>query len=117
MRSKDAKDFEYITRNYIDAGNLDRVYSGEDSDISESDDPDYELMSARLLGRDVAVILNPESKVYIQKILEMETGEQDSYKFIEDMRQGDFIRRDDFDERLELIEAFKLGFIERLYFH
>ena len=117
LRSKDAKDFEYITRNYIDAGNLDRVYSGKDSDMSESDDPDYELISARLLGRDVAVILNPEAKEYIQKILERETGEQVSYKFIEDMRQGDFIRRDDFDERLELIEAFKLGFIERLYFH
>ncbi|MDY6793636.1 MAG: nucleotidyl transferase AbiEii/AbiGii toxin family protein [Thermodesulfobacteriota bacterium] len=113
-RSKDAKDFEYIARNYIDAGNLERVYSGEDSDILEIEDADYELMSARLMGRDVSVILNPESKDYILKILETETGEQKSYKFIEDMRQGNYINRDDFDERFKLLEAFKQGFVERL---
>ena len=113
-RSKDAKDFEYIARNYIDAGNLERVYSGEDSDISEIEDADYELMSARLMGRDVSVILNPEAKDYILKILETETGEQKSYKFIEDMRQGNYINRDDFDERFKLLEAFKQGFVERL---
>jgi len=113
-RSKDAKDFEYIARNYIEAGNLERVYSGEDSDISEMDDADYELMSARFMGRDVSVILNPEAKKYIMKMLEAETGEQKSYKFIEDMRQGDYLHRDDFDERLKLLEAFQQGFIERL---
>jgi len=113
-RSKDAKDFEYIARNYIDAGNLERVNDGKDSDISEIDDADYELMSARLLGRDVSVILNPEAKDYILKILETETGEQESYKFVEDMRQGNYIHRNDFDERLKLLEAFKQGFIERL---
>ena len=86
---------------------------GEDSDISEMDDADYELMSARLMGRDVSVILNPEAKKYIMKMLEAETGEQKSYKFIEDMRQGDYIHRDDFDERLKLLEAFQKGFIER----
>ena len=113
-RSKDAKDFEYIALNYIDAGNLERVYSGKDSDISEIDDADYELMSARLMGRDVAEILNFEAKDYILKILETETGEQKSYKFIEDMRQGNYIHRNDFDMRLKLLESFKQGFIERL---
>jgi predicted nucleotidyltransferase len=113
-RSKDAKDFEYIARNYIDAGNLERVYSGKDSDISEIEDADYELMSARLMGRDVSEILNLEAKDYILKILETETGEQKSYKFIEDMRQGNYIERNDFDMRLKLVESFKQGFIERL---
>lgn len=113
-RSKDAKDFEYIALNYIDAGNLERVYSGKDSDISEIEDADYELMSARLMGRDVAEILNFEAKDYILKILETETGEQKSYKFIEDMRQGNYIHRNDFDMRLKLLESFKQGFIERL---
>ena len=90
------------------------MYSGKDSDISEIDDADYELMSARLMGRDVSVILNPEAKGYILKLLETEIGEQESYKFIEDMRQGNYIHRNDFDERLKLIEAFKQGFVERL---
>ena len=113
LRSKDARDFEYITRNYIEADNLERVYSGADSDISEGNDPDYELMSAKLLGRDVAKISNPAAKEYIKKILNEETGEQDRYKFIEDMRQGYVFRREDFAERLKLMESFKLGFLER----
>lgn len=113
LRSKDARDFEYIARNYIEADNLERVYSGADSDISEGDDSDYELMSARLLGRDVAIILNPAAKEYIEKILNEETGEQDRYKFIEDMRQGYVFRREDFEEKLKLMKSFKLGFLER----
>ncbi len=62
FRSKDAKDFEYIMRNYIDTGNYERVYDGEESDLLKVDDPDYEGISARLLGRDVATILTLDSK-------------------------------------------------------
>jgi predicted nucleotidyltransferase len=113
MRSKDAQDFEYIMLNYIEAGNVDRVYSGEDADISEGDASDFNLMSARLLGRDVATILTSDSKDYIFKILGEETGEQKRYKFIEDMRRGGILGRDNFEERLKLIEAFSKGFLER----
>ena len=111
-RDKDAKDIVLIMRNYIDAGNSDRIYDGADSDILEGDDADYELMSARLLGRDVAGILKPESKEYILKILNEETGEQDHYKLAVDMRQGPYYSSDDFDVNLSLLEAFKKGFLD-----
>jgi predicted nucleotidyltransferase len=114
LRNKDAKDLEYIMRNYIEAGNFERVYGGEESDLTENENPDYELMSARLLGRDVVAMLSPESKEYILKILNGETGEQNRYKFIEDMRKGDSFIQDVFEERLNLLEAFKAGFLERL---
>jgi predicted nucleotidyltransferase len=114
FRSKDAKDFEYIMRNYIDAGNYERVYDGEESDLLKVDDPDYEGISARLLGRDVATILTLDSKEYILQIVNKETGEQDRYKFIEDMRQGSSFSSDEFEARLTLMEAFKKGFLERL---
>ncbi len=109
-RRKDARDFEYIMQNYIDAGNFERVYSGEESDILEDD---YEVMSAKLLGRDMATILTPTSKDYILKILDDETGEQDRYRFIEDMRAGFTFIRDDFEVRIKLMEAFKTGFLGR----
>jgi predicted nucleotidyltransferase len=114
MRSKDATDFEYIMRNYIDAGNYERVYEGEESDLLKVDDPDYEGISARLMGRDVATILSLDSKEYILQIVNKETGEQNRYKFIEDMRQGSSFSSDEFEARLTLMEAFKKGFLERL---
>ncbi len=112
-RKKDVGDFEFILRNYIDAGNFERIYGGIESDILEADDPDYELMGARLLGRDVADILSPDSRKYIINILDAETGEQDRYRFVEDMREGYAFVEDDFKARLALLEAFKVGFIER----
>ena len=114
-RNKDAKDLKLIMLNYIEAGNLERIYDGEDSDISEGAAADYELMSARLLGRDVATMAMPESKKYILKILNEETGEQDNYKLAVDMRRGPSYTRNDFDTNLNLLEAFKKGFLDKEY--
>jgi len=111
-RNKDAKDLKFIMLNYIEAGNFERIYDGEDSDILEGDEADYELMSARLLGRDVATIITPESKEYILKILNEETGEQGHYKLAVDMRQSPFYGSNDFDANLNLLEAFKNGFLD-----
>lgn len=112
-RNKDAKDLVFIMRNYIDAGNSERIFDGKDSDILEGDASDYELMSARLLGRDVAAIITPESKKYIVKILNEETGEQDHYKLAVDMRQGPSYISNDFEAKLNLLEAFKKGFLDK----
>jgi predicted nucleotidyltransferase len=112
-RNKDAKDLKLIMLNYIEAGNLERIYDGEDSDISEGAAADYELMSARLLGRDVATIMMPESKKYILKILNEETGEQDNYKLALDMRRGPSHTSNDFDANFNLLEAFKKGFLDK----
>lgn len=111
-RNKDAKDLKFIMLNYIEAGNLERIYDGEDSDILEGAAADYELMSARLLGRDVATITTPESKEYILKILNEETDEQDNYKLAVDMRRGPSYTSNDFDTNLNLLEAFKKGFLD-----
>jgi len=111
-RNKDAKDLKFIILNYIEAGNFERIYDGEDSDILEAAAADYELMSARLLGRDVAAITMPESKKYILKILNEETGEQDNYKLAVDMRRGPSYTSNDFDTNLNLLEAFKNGFLD-----
>ena len=114
-RNKDAKDLKFIMLNYIEAGNLERIYDGEESDISEGAAADYELMSARLLGRDVAAITMPESKKFILKILNEETGEQDNYKLALDMRRGPSYTSNEFDTNLNLLEAFKKGFLDKEY--
>lgn len=112
-RTSDARDLELITRNYIEAGNMERVYDGKEADISEDENFDYELASARLLGRDLASILNPVTKEKILKIFKKETGEQTRYRLVEDMRRGYPHFRNDFEEKLNLLEALKKGFSER----
>jgi predicted nucleotidyltransferase len=114
-RNKDAKDLKFIMQYYIEAGNFERIYDGEDSDILGGAAEDYELMSARLLGRDVATITTPESKEYILKILNEKTNEQDSYKLAVDMRRGPSYTSNDFDKNLNLLEAFKNGFLDKEY--
>ena len=54
-----------------------------------------------------------DSKKYIINILDAETGRQDRYRFVEDMREGYAFVEDEFKARLALLESFKAGFIER----
>jgi predicted nucleotidyltransferase len=110
-RSKDAKDLDFIMRNYIYAGNEERVYD-EESDLFEREDIDYEYMSSRLLGRDIALMSEPKTKDKIRNILNHQTGEQNRYKMVEDMMNSVF--RDDFEEKLNLLEELKKGLLERL---
>lgn len=69
-RSKDASDLFLIIRHYLEAGNLDRLFE-EESDLIE-DNYDYNLASARLLGRDVRNISSPTTKTKLIEILKRE---------------------------------------------
>jgi predicted nucleotidyltransferase len=107
-RSRDALDLALIMRKYVDAGNLERFYE-EESDIVEIENFDFEIGSARLLGRDIAATFRRETSQAILEILERETGEQHRYRLVEDMLSGD-----DFEEKLQQLEALKVGIIDRL---
>jgi len=110
-RKKDAVDLEFIMKNYIYAGNEDRVFK-EDSDLLKGKILDYELVSARLLGRDVAAISKPDTKLIIQGIVELETTKGD-YKLVTDMIASKFHfsdNDDSFEESLSLLMEFKAGF-------
>jgi len=112
-RDRDAKDIIFIMRNYLDAGNLERLYNKE-VDIVEKSGSDYDRFGARLLGRDIASITHTKTLEIILKILERETGEQDRYRLVEDMRDKISALGDDFDERLKLLEELKAGILDRL---
>ena len=59
-RNKDAIDLEFMMRNYINAGYLERFYD-EGSDIINENGFDFEVASARFLGRE-AVKMNDQLK-------------------------------------------------------
>lgn len=111
-RKKDAKDLDLILRKYIEAGNEDRIYSGDASDLLEDPDFDYELASAQLLGRDLAFILKPKTKKVIIEILNRETGHQSNFKLIQDMVRSIFGIQESLEEQLRLITFFKKGLAE-----
>jgi len=111
-RSKDAVDFEFLMRNYIFAGNEERLYDQE-SDLLDDDDFDYEFASARLMGRDTASISGPGTKRAIRNILMQQTGNHRRYLLVEDMTRSNVVFKNNFEETLGLLEKFKNGFMER----
>lgn len=85
-RSRDALDILYIIKNYIEAGNMDRLQS-EHSDLV-NDQFDFELTGAILLGRDITEIANPQTLQLLVNILEEEIKNNGNSKFISDMMIG-----------------------------
>jgi len=114
-RDKDAKDLCFIIRNYLDAGNEERLFE-EEIDIidklKESGDVDYLKAGARMLGRDIAVIAVPDTKRKVEEILERETGEKERYRLVEDMIDISLESSSDFEEYLESLEQLKLGLFD-----
>jgi predicted nucleotidyltransferase len=69
--AKDAKDLKFILSEYLRAGNEERLESGEHSDLlDEGTFVSVELTSARLLGRDLALLLTGQSRQAVVEILE-----------------------------------------------
>lgn len=83
-------------------------------DLLESNDFDYIKIGVRLLGRDIAKMITPETKKEIFKILNKETGNQDRYRLIEDILRSDIGRNSDFENVLGLLEELKTGILERI---
>ena len=53
--------------------------------------------------------------MYVPKIiLNRETGEQDRYRLVGDMMESRASFKNDFDEKLQLLEELKIGIVERL---
>jgi predicted nucleotidyltransferase len=85
-RSRDALDISYIIKNYIEAGNMDRLQSEHDDLITEQFD--FELTGATLLGRDISKIARLATLEYLIHMLEEEIKNGSNSKFIFDMLIG-----------------------------
>jgi predicted nucleotidyltransferase len=85
-RSRDALDISYIIKNYIEAGNMDRLQSEHTDLITEQFD--FELTGATLLGRDISKIAKLATLEYLINMLEEEIKNGSDSKFISDMMIG-----------------------------
>lgn len=110
-RGKDATDLVFLLRNYLAAGQTDRL-AEHHSDLLDNDF-DFEPAGARLLGRDIANMVSATTKQVLHEILSAETGEQKHYRLVEAMTN----RQDGqhFENNLVLLNALYLGFNEKLH--
>jgi predicted nucleotidyltransferase len=111
-RNQDAKDLHFIIKNYLDAGNSTRLYE-ENRDIIEEKDFDYDLSSARLLGRDIAKITDESSLKEILNVLENETNDFSDYNLARDIMTAIYdYDSNEFKELIKLLQSLKKGIVE-----
>lgn len=108
-RSRDALDILYIIKNYIEAGNIDRLKSVH-SDLLD-DQFDFELSGSILLGRDIAGLANHSTLETLNGILNEEIKSGENSKLISDMIIGTgFLSKSD-DLKKHLLKLIKNLFI------
>jgi predicted nucleotidyltransferase len=111
-RSKDAPDLFLIMRHYLDAGNLDRLFD-EGSDIVDEGNYDYDLASARFLGRDIVTISSQATKAKLIEILEKEANSNQGHKIALNILQSDFYRSESYERVVEHFKALLEGLAEQ----
>ena len=110
-RGSDARDLLLLMGIYLDAGNQERLWEEEKDLVGENFD--YVRAGSRLLGRDIAKILSPDTKKAVLKILDDETAEQNRYRLVENMMDRK-TERVNFEDVLQLLEDLKKGILERI---
>lgn len=111
-RRRDPQDIWFIIQNYLDAGNVERLYEsgGADTDLM-NDDFDYVRTGAELLGRDVGRMLNERTGQIVSGILSEENENAGLYKFAEVIAGSDGFYGE-FEEIVNVLQKLKNG-IER----
>jgi predicted nucleotidyltransferase len=105
-RGKDAIDLFLIMKNYLDAGNLDRLI---EKAIDLFEEKDYELASSCFLGRDIGDIATPETKAILVEILERELNSKQGHNIVIDVMQSDSYRNQSYERIVEYFEALLKG--------
>jgi predicted nucleotidyltransferase len=110
-RMRDIQDIWLILKKFLDIGNEDRLYN-EHIDLLDEPDFDLDLAAARLLGRDVAVLLTTKTRPIVMQTL----SENDPVKGLNRMigivdRSEN--RPDDISDRVKkVLLAFRHGLTE-----
>jgi predicted nucleotidyltransferase len=111
-RSRDAIDLAHILERYLDADNYGRLLEAH-MDLVEIEGFDYVRAGARLLGRDIASIGEPETIGRIREILAKETADQGHDRLIQAMMAGrgvsDEERKNRFGELLGQLRQLLMG--------
>jgi predicted nucleotidyltransferase len=107
-RDRDAKDFKEIMYNYLEIYPSGSVYSAYPDIAGE----DYELISARVLGRDMRAIAGPTIQQQLIEFLERERNPAGALKFILQMQSGFMNREEKIEKDIMMLDATHNGFMD-----
>jgi predicted nucleotidyltransferase len=102
---KDAYDLQFIIKHYLDAGNHDRLWE-EFSQWADSENFDYEIAGARMLGNDAGALLEAAGRDRIAAMLLSQTSEDTNGLLALEMN------RNDPERAMEILRALCVGFLE-----
>lgn len=108
-RIRDLQDIWFMMKNYLEAGNEERIY--EDGDLLNDEDFDLRTVGARFLGRDIVPLLNAPTKGIIFKHLAED--EKGSIHIAETTARVEKIFDDQLPEVMEMFRQLKLGISEK----
>jgi len=112
---RDAQDLGLIMKHYLDAGNQDRVYS-EQGDCFDllNQEFDYDKASARVLGRDVGVLLTENSRLVVERVLLKQAEEGEAGPLVLAMVRNDANYHGDSEVASVILEELWRGMSDRL---
>jgi predicted nucleotidyltransferase len=84
LRRKDAEDLLFIMKEYVHAGNEQRLYLS-DADLLAGVNYSFEEASPRLLGRDIRGIVTSQTRSALLKILDAELADDSQFRLLSDM--------------------------------
>jgi predicted nucleotidyltransferase len=107
-RRKDAEDLLFLMKEYVHAGNEQRLYLS-DADLFAEVNFAFDEASPRLLGRDIRRIVTPETRSVLVKILDAETADDSQFRLLSDMTRAG-LREESSQERiLQLLGQLNAG--------
>lgn len=110
-RIKDAADIFLIMGKYLDAGNTDRLFE-EGLDLVEDNGYDYEISSARFLGRNIARISTKATKTKLIEILGREAKARQGHRIAMDVLISKSVPRLSYDQITQYFSSLLKGIVE-----
>lgn len=110
-RRRDAEDLLFVMQNYEEADNFARLYDHE-QDLLKEERFEAQVACIRLLGRDMAMIADPDTLRAVRAILDGETAEHSQYRLVADMVRSTPDLNDKFKKVLFQVEKLRQGFNE-----
>jgi predicted nucleotidyltransferase len=110
-RRKDAEDLLFVMQNYEEAGNFIRLYDHE-QDLLKEENFEVQPACIRLLGRDMAMIADPDTLGTVRAILDEETAEDSRYRLVTDMVRSTPDSNDRFEKVVLRVAKLRQGFNE-----
>ena len=108
--TKDAVDIAVLLKYYLEAGNDKRIFE-QHADLFETENFDFELAGARMLGRDMAKIMSLQTKNAVLEILTANTIPDENDSLV--IAAAGRLSGNNYESVLALLQSLKTGILDK----